>query len=107
MTSEFDSEEEAGCASIFGAPILALVLLLNVCNQAYCMKLLWRWFAVPEGLPAYQWKSFAGLLLLTWVLRQKSLSTKDDRDGGEVALAIAMSILFPWLCLAVGWLIKP
>lgn len=96
---------------IFVTPF-ALVLVAafgayQVLAEGYCASLLWRWFAVPQGLRALSWVTFAGASCLLALARVRlDKGPKDDRSASEKASSVIGYLAAPWVILMVGWCIK-
>lgn len=91
----------AGIVAVGG--FLALILVSGLW-WAYCLSILWAWFAVPIwGLPVVGvWELFATKLLLSGLMPHGAHPKETDGFGAS----LARSILIPPMFLLVGWLVK-
>jgi hypothetical protein len=101
------------------------VTILTLCGvamflRAFALATLWRWFAVPLGLPAIGWAHAYGFGLLVNLAAASAKAIKDrdiadaaaesrDATGAEKATYVsanALQLLFaPLLCLAVAYVV--
>lgn len=99
-------------ATIFVTPFViglaAVAGAYQVFAEGYCASLLWTWFAVPLGLRAITWVTFAGAscLLAITRIRLSKAERKDDRETSEKVVAWLGYLAAPWLILMVAWCIK-
>lgn len=72
----------------------------------YSFTILWAWFIVPTfGLPELTIAEAIGIRMVAAFISPK-IGKKDERPFSEVMSdAVAFSIVFPLLTLAVGWLV--
>ena len=97
---------------IGGALMVALTLgsgLYFSFANGYVLGRLWDWYAVPLGMRAIGWSTFAGLMLAVGIFRQNSDASKTAKDSRELTEKIGSLIglaLSPWALLLVGWLLK-
>lgn len=72
----------------------------------YSLTILWAWFIVPTfGLPQISLAEAIGIRMVTAFISPKIVK-KDERPFSDVMSdAVAFSIVFPLLTLAVGWIV--
>lgn len=79
--------------------VLAMAIFLPW--YGFGLSVLWRWFAVPLGVPEIGWAHAAGLLLLLGMTRSRL--HKSQPPGGMEWL---MYVIWPAIALAVGFILK-
>ena len=86
------SKKDESCATILFAIALIPALLLG---NSYSIVSLWRWFAVPLGVPAIGMAHAFGLGILLEALKSSGRSTpKEDQTIGSVAIEGVVRCLF-------------
>jgi hypothetical protein len=94
---------------IAGPVVVALmgaVVAYLVFAQGYVAHLIWKWHAVPFGLPAISWPTFAAAVVLKRVLfswKPPGAEPKDERTSEEKTRDMFLYLAAPWLMLLLAW----
>lgn len=91
-------------AAVIGVFAFLGLVLVSGLWWAYCLSILWAWFAVPIwGLPVMGvWQLFATKLLLSGLMPHGQ--HPKETDGFQAA--VVRAILIPPMFLLIGWMIK-
>ena len=109
-TAEKLAEARANAAAFLWAPfgvLLGSPLVCGiVCTEGFVLSRIWAWHLVALGLPAVTWVQMAAVRLMYALARNSVTGKKDDRSGVEQAKAVAVYLCWPWLALAIAWVLK-
>lgn len=104
-TSKNETLLAVGCGALL-VPLLPLLGVVLSLWRAVFVVPLWRWYAVPLGLPEIRWLEAAGLCVLIGLLKPNvHCAHTDDREARDKVLAGVVSLLAPPMSLALGWLL--
>lgn len=73
--------------------------------KGLAFSVLWKWFAVPLGLPPLSVAHAFGLLVLVSFATHQARSP-DESSGDQSSFLIAVGIVIPTMALAFGWVAK-
>ena len=110
MKAAADSDDKAAlvAAGVVGALALPLILALAgyiVIAHSFVASCVWAWYALPLGLPAIAWKSWAGVMLLRSTLFT-AMSMKNGNKDDTSGWAVAGNLLAPWFILLLAWILR-
>lgn len=103
MTKDKAELAVAGVVGVLAVPFLLGIALYVIFAHGYIASCIWAWYAVPLGLPALGWKTWAGVMCLKAVLRRGAVSDPDKKVPWSVTAA---HIAAPWLTLLVAWVLR-
>ena len=94
--------------TVLGLPFGLLFMWYGVFAEGYVLSQLWNWFAVPNGLRALSWQTFAALSMAIAIIQLKlpRPEPEDARDRSTKVAACIGYLLAPWAMLLIGWWIK-
>lgn len=81
--------------------LVALIGLPIALWQAYCLTILWGWYAPPVWGFVLTMKDAIGLALIVGLLRMKAAGKNEP----DLADRISMAIIGPALTLGFGWIL--
>jgi hypothetical protein len=82
---------------------LAVIACSEVPLDGWVFSKLWRWFAMPFGVPAVGvWRAVGIILLVRYVTsRRKTESQTFDENVGD----LVGSAVWALMCLLIGWIV--
>lgn len=87
---------------------VAAVLIVSSLWRGYVLHVLWGWFMVPIfGLPALSVAGAIGVALIISFTTYQFVYSRDDRsEAVKAGSAIGITIIYPALVLAIGFIVK-
>lgn len=100
----------AKSSDVNGGFLLATIVAvpLFVSWRGYALSVMWKWFAVPLGVPAIGVAHAIGLAaIVAMMAKSYEDNAENERSGNEkLARAWAIGLLGPLFALIFGWIVK-
>jgi len=90
---------------VFDLIIAMLVTIVSAFSYGWVALVMYRWFVLPIiGWPHLSYSQMTGIIAFVSVFFSKSTSIKEEYQL-EASEMYLKSLLTPWVCLFVGWMV--